>query len=759
LKKTNLHKPILLLVFLIQCSKLFAQKEANIWYFGQNAGLNFNTNPPTALTNSVMNTDEGCTSIADKNGNLLFYSDGMTVWNKNHQIMTNGTGLLGDESSTHSALVIKYPGVDSMYIIFTSGGIGSSNGICYSIIDMKLSGQLGAVTTKNIKLVNVSAEKIAAIHHANLRDIWIAIPAYGTDSIYTFLVTPSGINLNAVKNRTGSLINFPSVGQIKFSNDATKLAFINRNYPTNNNNSVVVSDFNNFTGIISSTRAIFDFSNPYGLEFSPNSSYLYSTDFDYKSLYQCIIPISSTSMASACKTIDSVNYIGQLQLASDGNIYCSIPGSKYLGAINNPDDYYSSCGYLSDAIYLNGKTNNFGLPTFYQTFFSQIAVISSDTVCLGDSTLIAIKINSSAIDSIRWYIGDTIIPINNNTKVKQFKYLSNDTTTKTILAKVYFLSFVQNYYGSLITKLYPNLQLTNDTFICIGDSITLLATYKGAKYLWQDNTTDSTYLVKKSGLYWIKADYKGCVKYDSVNIEVRNLPIVNLGNDTTLCNNATLLLTAPTNYQSYLWNDLSKENTLLVSKQGMYLVLVTDSGCAAQDQINIYYLNTPNITLGKDTTICDGVPFYLKANSQKANYLWSDFSTDSIIQITQSGNYWVKVYNVCGSATDTAKIELIACNCYIHLPNAFTPNGNALNEVFLPVSNCEMINYQIQIFNRWGVQIFESTNSTVGWDGKFNGQLLTNDVYTYKVEADLVNSNKSAAIKHISLKGNVMLVN
>ena len=60
-------------------STVRAQGEANIWYFGNNAGLDFNTNPPTPLTNGALNTSEGCASVADKNGALVFYTDGITV--------------------------------------------------------------------------------------------------------------------------------------------------------------------------------------------------------------------------------------------------------------------------------------------------------------------------------------------------------------------------------------------------------------------------------------------------------------------------------------------------------------------------------------------------------------------------------------------------------------------------------------------------------------------------------------------------------
>ena len=94
---------ILLLLLMIYCTRVSAQGEANIWYFGNNAGLNFNTNPPTPLTNGALSTSEGCASIADKSGALVFYTDGTTVWNTNHVPMPNGTGLYGNSSATQSA--------------------------------------------------------------------------------------------------------------------------------------------------------------------------------------------------------------------------------------------------------------------------------------------------------------------------------------------------------------------------------------------------------------------------------------------------------------------------------------------------------------------------------------------------------------------------------------------------------------------------------------------------------------------------------
>jgi hypothetical protein len=125
------------LLLFVLCLPLLglAQKEGNIWYFGQNAGLDFNSGSPVALTDGMLNSIEGCASICDANGDLLFYTDGMTVYNKNHGVMPNGTGLLGNSSSTQSAIIVKKPMSNNLYYIFTVDGIsGNAGGLNYSVV-------------------------------------------------------------------------------------------------------------------------------------------------------------------------------------------------------------------------------------------------------------------------------------------------------------------------------------------------------------------------------------------------------------------------------------------------------------------------------------------------------------------------------------------------------------------------------------------------------------------------------------------------
>src|SRR6266487_6065397 len=98
---------------------LSAQKEGYIWYFGYNAGLDFNYgSPPKVLTDGQVHAYEGCATISTKFGKLLFYTDGITVWDRTHQAMPNGKGLLGNNSSTQSGIIVPYPGNANLYFLF-----------------------------------------------------------------------------------------------------------------------------------------------------------------------------------------------------------------------------------------------------------------------------------------------------------------------------------------------------------------------------------------------------------------------------------------------------------------------------------------------------------------------------------------------------------------------------------------------------------------------------------------------------------------
>src|SRR6188768_576787 len=197
--KIHMHKLLHVSIFTFISLSCIAQGEYNQWCFGSLAGLDFNSGSPVAV-NSQVNTTEGSSSIADAAGNLLFYSDGITVWNKNHIAMPNGTGLNGGVSSTQSALIVAQPQTPSIYYVFTTAEAQGASGFCYSIVDMSLQGGLGDVTTKNVQLFTPSAEKVCATKHANGIDIWVLGHEMGTNNFIAYLLTSAGLSAPVISS-------------------------------------------------------------------------------------------------------------------------------------------------------------------------------------------------------------------------------------------------------------------------------------------------------------------------------------------------------------------------------------------------------------------------------------------------------------------------------------------------------------------------------------------------------------------------------
>lgn len=358
---------------------IIAQGEANMWYFGQFAALDFNSGAPAAVNNSQVFTDEGSASISDLSGNLLFYTDGISLWDKNNNIMPNGNLLMGNPSSTQSGVIIKKPGSTSVYFLFTTD-IQGGMGLRYSEVDMTLNGGLGdvVVATKNTLLELNSCEKITGIRHCNNEDIWLISHDWGTNTFRVFLITAAGVNVGLpVLSNVGIVATgTPSeaIGQLKGSPDGTKLAsaiwgdLINR---------FELFDFDNSTGVVSNELLMPQYpssSGAYGVEFSSDSKKLYCSLITPGNIYQFDLCAGSSAaiIASAIKVGTSVvGFNGSLQLAPDGKIYVAQYGVNYLGVINNPNASGLACNYVDNGVSLGTGTGTLGLPNFVPYYFTK----------------------------------------------------------------------------------------------------------------------------------------------------------------------------------------------------------------------------------------------------------------------------------------------------------------------------------------------------------------------------------------------------
>jgi len=160
-------------------------------------------------------------------------------------------------------------------------------------------------------------------------------------------------------------------------------------------------------------------------------------------------------------------------------------------------------------------------------------------------------------------------------------------------------------------------------------------------------------------------------------------------------------------------------------------VNVVSNGCSGSDEIFISMLADPIVDLGADETLCEGSTKVLYASSPNSTYIWQDGSVKDYYYVTSSGTYSVSVTNTCSTIADTVYIMMEDCNCSMFVPNAFSPVRDEINDVFIPVSSCGWRDFDLKIYDRWGKMLFESQDCTIGWDGLYRGELVTQGVYSY----------------------------
>lgn len=355
--------------FVIESS---AQGESNIWYFGQNAGLDFSSGSPIALSKGMLNTTEGVASVCNANGELLFYTDGITVWNKQHAIMKNGENLMGNPSSTQSAVAVPLPGSTTLYYLFTVDAEAGQNGFRYSIIDMSKQNGLGEVIQKNELLLTPCTEKVTAVKHRNNTDYWIITHAWNSNIFLAYPLTLKGVG-NPVSTSIGSIHEGErdnTIGYMKASADGSQLALAVKEAAF-----VELFDFDNATGIVSNPIRL-NFSpgsKVYGVEFSSNGNLLYVTAGGKNEVWQFnLLAGSNEAIAESGLVIGKTSvWAGALQIAKDGKIYVSPYMAGKLDRIENPDIVGTGCGYLTEAVDLNGKRATLGFPSFIQSYFTQ----------------------------------------------------------------------------------------------------------------------------------------------------------------------------------------------------------------------------------------------------------------------------------------------------------------------------------------------------------------------------------------------------
>ena len=204
-----------------------------------------------------------------------------------------------------------------------------------------------------------------------------------------------------------------------------------------------------------------------------------------------------------------------------------------------------------------------------------------------------------------------------------------------------------------------------DISICEKDTAIITAPAGFIHYQWTSNSfiTDTTQAVKVfpaiSKMYKVVAEKtSGCFASDSVFVTVKNVPAVNLGNDTSFCINQSVTLDAGSGFDSYVWNTGEPTEKITINTQGIFDVKATLNGCSAYDTmkvVNLYPL--PSFSLGNDTALCEGNQLQYNFNVPQANYVWSTGNTSNTQIIDKPGRYWLQVTKSGCTNSDTIEVK------------------------------------------------------------------------------------------------------
>lgn len=258
-------------------------------------------------------------------------------------------------------------------------------------------------------------------------------------------------------------------------------------------------------------------------------------------------------------------------------------------------------------------------------------------------------------------------------------------------------------------------------------------------------------------------DAKGCVYDTTFSLSEPEELVIHYPGDTTICEGteATLMVpvTGGTPPYNVVWNTGDFSNPLLFNTTFDSSVLVyakdTNDCRSAQVEYRVQVLHPLSVELGNDTTMCAGDVLYKNIFQAGAQYEWQDGSIFYDYEIKEGGVYWVTAYNACFEISDSINLKFDDCKTCVHVPDAFTPNADGMNDLFKPVIGCYFTTYRFSVFNRWGQLVYLSEDPEAGWDGRNGGK--TEEVGTYIWQLDYTGSEHERALSE-TITGYVVLI-
>jgi gliding motility-associated-like protein len=611
-------------------------QRANIWYFGQNAGIDFNplfdvpSSPAVPISNPVMDAPEGTSTISDRNGQVIFFTDGNKVWDRNFTEVATGIG--GDVSATQSVLIIPVPGDETLYYIFTTQEIYGSYTyrLAYSLFDLKLNNGTGGLIEQNVTLFTKSTERITG------NDTWLIAHEYGNNSFRAYQITATGIG-NPVVSSIGSDHTMATAvaGQGYMKLGAQNRLAVALSTP-GVSNIVEVFDFADSSGTVSNFRSVNLGSatgQVYGVEFGAGGNKLFATlkgatSKIYEFAFDTLGAPYEVDGPPAMSDQTHNEELGAIQIAPDGQLYVAVNNKPYLGVIQVNGDTTAASTFnvqgfaLQPATPARTTTSRLGLPNFIQIISdpTQGPGISVAGQCLGDSTTFSGS-GTDPIDEFFWQITQGGSVITSSTE-ESFSFLFQAAGLYTATLQI------TNRCGldTVLTqqfRIYAPPADPSATLALCNPPLTLDANPTNApdlSYLWETGDTTKTISVSRAGFYGITVtnNVSGCTTEGQIDV-FPSLTTIDFGPDSTVCSAPTggITLNTGINLQNHTWfiNGVNQSNTgptqqVSFATAGVfeYIAIYTDpnTSCTTRDTV-VYTVNqSPVVNITSNGTIACG---------------------------------------------------------------------------------------------------------------------------------------------------------
>jgi gliding motility-associated-like protein len=287
---------------------------------------------------------------------------------------------------------------------------------------------------------------------------------------------------------------------------------------------------------------------------------------------------------------------------------------------------------------------------------------------------------------------------------------------------------------SVIILTEPVFQLPVDTFICNtgGSKVLQVPQWPHHAISWSDGSTQPSFTATQPGTYWVTLTNL-CSSYsDTIVLSGEDPLVIDLGPDDTLCQGSVFPVQSGISDRPVQWSDGSVGPTLFVTQPGTYWAVAENSCGPASDTVTFHFQAAPDFPR-TDTVVCLNDSAQFNIPHFEGSFVWFDGNTNPERSFWKAGIYTAELTNVCGTFLKEFQVRKTNCDCDVYLADAFTPNGDGINDRYVPGLTCEIRSFEMRIYDRWGNQVFAGFNTDETWDGTFKGQPADQGIYTYRL--------------------------